>query len=430
MNDTPPRDKRAEACVLGAMMATPATIADVTSILASADYYHPAHAAIHEATVGLWNLKEPVDMVTVAGALSRRGILERVGGAPYLHTLVSETPVSATATYYAGLVLDASIRRRVAAAGVAVTQMAYAAEDATQLAQDAQQAIAQASASAMTAEGGGTIGDTIDASLEWLDTPQDGAATPWPDVNRSTNGLLDGSMITVAARPGHGKSVVCANVALFTAKSGKPAHVATLEMSRHEYMARILSAEASVNLSNMLRREMSESEWARVGAASNKVRDLPLYIDDRERQTMAQIRAAARRTERRLGPLGIIGIDYAQLVTPADPRAPREQQVAAISRETKLLAKEFSCPVLLLAQLNRKNADRQGHVPMVTDLRESGSLEQDSDQVWLLHRPDQYEAECARMGEVDLIVGKNRNGPQTTVALAFQGHYARIVSMV
>jgi replicative DNA helicase len=238
-------------------------------------------------------------------------------------------------------------------------------------------------------------------------------------------------MVTVAARPGHGKSLCAANVGLFTAMQDKPVHIATLEMGRNEYVARILANLAGVNLSNMLRRQMTDQEWQRVGAAGERVRELPLYLDDRERQSMAQIRAAARQTQRKYGrELGLVAIDYAQLVQPEDRRLPREQQVAQISRDTKLLAKEFGCPVMLLAQLNRGNVSRSDPTPMVSDLRESGALEQDSDQVWLLHRPDQYGDE-ERLGEVDLIVGKNRNGPSpVAIPLAFQGHYGRLASLV
>jgi replicative DNA helicase len=196
-------------------------------------------------------------------------------------------------------------------------------------------------------------------------------------------------------------------------------------------MARIIAGLGRIDLGRMLSRNMSEGDWAKVADAAGRLRDLPLYLDERPGQSMAQVRAAARQTQRRFGqPLGLVGIDYAQLVRPADQRLPRQEQVSQISRDTKLMAKEFHCPVMLLAQLNRANTQRSDHTPQVSDLRESGALEQDSDQVWLLHRPDQYDADTDRLGEVDLIVGKNRNGPfPLSIPLAFQGHYGRIVSL-
>lgn len=415
------------------MMVRSEVIHDVTEVLAGPDYYRPAHETIHDAITSLHDRREPVDMVTVAGELTRRGELERVGGAMFLHELVSGVDVPGRAPVYAAEVAGAAVRRRMIAACERGTQLLGSGEGETaSVVEDVRQLVDEAARQVATEDGGTTVAAGLDATIDWLETPPVGADTPWADVNERTNGLLAGQMITVAGRPGGGKSLVCKDVGLFTALQGKPVHIASLEMSRNEYIARMLSSMAKVNLSNMLRRQMSDQEWGRVGEASQRLRALPIYIDDRESQSMAQIRAAARRTSRRFGkPLGMIGVDYVQLVRPAAVKGiPREQQVAQISRDTKLMAKEFQCPTLLLAQLNRGNTQRTDHTPLVSDLRESGSLEQDSDQVWLLHRPDQYGDE-ERLGEVDLIVGKNRNGPAPAVIpLAFQGHYARIVSMV
>lgn len=428
---TPPQDKAAEASVLGSMLISADAILDVADKLTGADYYWPVHETIHDAIMGLHARREPVDMVTVGAELHRLGELQRCGGAPYLHTLASETPIAANAEHYAQIVADKATARRLADAGTKVQQLALGAGDMVQVAEDARQLVDAATATGAGSEAGAAIGDALDGAVDWLDTEVQGAASPWEEVNDRTNGLLDGSMITVAARPGHGKSLVAKDVCLFTAQQGKAAHIATLEMSRNEYMARILAGLARVDLGKMLRRQMNAEEWGRIGAATEKVRGLPLWLDDRERQTMAQIRASARNTARRFGELGVIAIDYAQLVQPANPTNPsREQQVAQISRDTKLLAKEFSCPVLLLAQLNRKGSERSDPRPIITDLRESGSLEQDSDQVWLLHRPDQH-GDDERLGELDLIVAKNRNGAAPlSVSLAFQGHYARVSTMV
>lgn len=426
----PPQDVHAEQATLGAMMMAAHTIPDVCSILAGRDYWNPHHEAIHDAITALWRERQPVDMVTVAGRLQRAGELERVGGHLYLHELVSTCPVAVHAVSYAERVLDKALRRRLLEAATKVTQIALESADTTQAAEDARRTIDEAASQARTSEGGTTLADGLDAAIDWLETPPVGADTPWPDVNRLTNGLLAGQVICVAARPGHGKSLVAKDVGLFTAMQSKAVHIATLEMTRNDYMTRILCGLGRVDLGKALRRELDDSEWTRIAKASELARDLPLYLDDRASQSMAQIRAGARNTQRRYGDLGLIAIDYAGLVRPEDRRIPREQQVSQISRDTKLMAKEFGCPVLLLAQLNRGNTQRADHTPLVSDLRESGSLEQDSDQVWLLHRADQYPGGEDRLGEVDLIVGKNRNGPApTNIALAFQGHYARITAL-
>jgi replicative DNA helicase len=428
---TPPHDREAERATLGAMLQRPQAIDDVAELLRGADYYLPVHETIHDVIVTMHAARQTVDAITVNAELQRRGELAKLPDATYVHTLMQSCQMPWAALSYAEVVADTALRRRVMDAGQRSIQYALTAEDANTAAQDAQQWMAEAANTASTTEGGTTLEAGMADAIDWLETQQIGAQTPWVDVNEVTNGLLPGTMITVAARPGHGKSLVLKDVAVFTAKQGTPVHISTLEMSRNEYMARILAAEAKVNLANMLRRRMSEAEWERVAQAAQIAQRLPLYLDDRETQTMDQIRAAARQTQRRYGrKLGLIGIDYAQLVKPDRRLQVREQEVAAISRKVKLMSKEFDCPVMLLAQLNRGNTQRSDHTPQVSDLRESGALEQDSDQVWLLHREDQYRQDTERLGEVDLIVGKNRNGPpNVTIPLAFQGHYARIVSL-
>ena len=413
----------AERALLACILTGHPIVDDVAGIVQGRDFYQPKHEALWDACMRVVQAGDRLDPVTLPVPPAAK---------PYVLELVTSSNVVAlNAPAYAEQVLDAAVRRRLSEAGQRTMQLAEQSEDAMAAASEAERLVTEAGQQLATTEGGTTMAAGLDAAIDWLETPPVGADTPWQDVNDKTNGLLSGQMITVAARPGHGKSLCAKDVALFTAQQGKPVHIATLEMSRNEYMARILSGLSRVNLGNMLRRQMSDGEWQRVAQAAERVRDLPLYLDDRESQSMAQIRAAARQTARRFGaPLGLIAIDYAQLVRPADRRLPREQQVAQISRDTKLLAKEHGCPVMLLAQLNRGNTQRSDHTPLVSDLRESGSLEQDSDQVWLLHRPDQYGGDEQRLGEVDLIVGKNRNGPApSTIALAFLGHYGHIASL-
>jgi replicative DNA helicase len=413
----------AERALLQCLLTGHPIVSDVADMLQGRDFYQPRHEAIWDACMAVVARGDRVDPVTLPlPATGRQYVMELVA---------DSTVVPVQAPAYAQEVLDAALRRRVAEAGLMLRELADTTDDTAGMAAEAERVVAEATQQARTAEGGTTVDDGLDAAIDWLETPPIGADTPWADVNRVTNGLLAGQMVTVAARPGHGKSLAAQNVGTFTALQGKPVHIATLEMSRNEYMTRMMCSLGRVNLGNALRREMSDHEWQRVADASQKMRGLPLYLDDRPGQSMAQIRAAARQTARRFGgDLGLVAIDYAQLVRPADSRLPREQQVSQISRDTKLMAKEFGCPVMLLAQLNRGNTQRADHTPMPSDLRESGSLEQDSDQVWLLHRPDQYGGGEDRLGELDLIVGKNRNGPApTTVPLAFQGHYATIASL-
>lgn len=419
----------AEQAALGAAMLGSRQMPDAADLLSPADFASPALGIAWAACVDLCREDLPINPQSVADRLSPHDLRGAGGPLGLIRMIAPEVaPLPGQLLSHAIRVRDLATRRRLRIATGRILAAIDEREDALQALEDARQAIDEAGSGVVVADAGATIGDSMDDTIDWLENQPIGANTPWPDVDGATNGLLEGQMITVAARPGHGKSLVAKDVALKTARDGKGVHIATLEMSRKEYNARILAGVARVDLGRMMRRQMHEDEWAKVSRASVEVNQLPLYLDDREGQTMATIRAGARSTSRRFGNLGLIVIDYCQLVTPADRRIPREQQVAEISRQTKLLAKEFHCPVMLLAQLNRGNVSRTDRTPMVSDLRESGALEQDSDQVWLLHRPDQYGDD--RPGEVDLIVGKNRNGPApTTISLAFKGHQGHIASL-
>lgn len=430
-NRGPTPEAMAEQAAVGAALLGSPQMHDAADLLGPDDFADRNLGSIWAACVQLGREGRTVNPMTVAEAFSPKELRGIGGPARLVHlTSLEVVPSAMQLLHFAGRVRDAATRRRLIAASVQIRQAVDEREDASQAVEDARRAVDEAAQGVTHTDAGTVIGDAIDGAIDWMEHKPEGAETPWPDVTAATNGLLAGQMITVAARPGHGKSLVAKDVALQTALDGKAVHIATLEMSRNEYMARIFAGMAHVDLGRMLRRELDDEEWTRVSRAANAVRDLPLWLDDREHQTMAKIRSSARTTSRRLGPLGLIAIDYAQLITPSDRRMPREQQVAEISRQTKLLAKEFACPVLLLAQLNRGNTQRTDHTPVVSDLRESGSLEQDSDQVWLLHRPDQYPGAEERYGEVDLIIGKNRNGPApTTISLAFTGHYGRISSL-
>ncbi|SDL15247.1 primary replicative DNA helicase [Nocardioides sp. YR527] len=415
----------AERALLSALLTGRCDMDELGPMLTEADFWNPHHGAVWDACVTAHGRGDRIDPVTLPVEARHKTLL--------VDLMVSDVlPVQAPR--YAAQVADAALRRRLVDAALSIRQRAEDpdAGSGEEAAREAESIVAKAAESAETSDSGVALEEAVDLTLDWIEHPQQTAPTPWPEVNDATNGLRPGQMITVAARPGHGKSLVAANVGMFTAMQGQPVHIASLEMSREEYVSRFLANLAKVSLGNIINRQLSDREWSQISDAAERLRHLPLWIDDRPAQSMTQIRAAARRTQRKFGkPLGLIAIDYAQLVRPADARMPREQQVAQISGTVKLTAKEYACPVLLLAQLNRGNVNRTDKTPMVSDLRESGALEQDSDQVWLLHRPDQYERESDRAGEVDLIVGKNRGGPSgVQVSLSFQGHYGRIASMV
>ena len=256
-----------------------------------------------------------------------------------------------------------------------------------------------------------------------------GIPTGFHQLDEYTNGLHPGQMITVAGRPGSGKSTLALDMARSAAvKNGKPTVIFSLEMSKIEIMMRMFSAEATVSLANMRSGHMSDQDWTRLARRSSELAEAPLFIDDSPNLTMMEIRAKARRLKQRHD-LQMVVIDYLQLMTSGKRVESRQQEVSEFSRATKLLAKELEVPVVVLSQLNRGPEQRTDKKPMLSDLRESGSIEQDSDVVLLVHRPDLYEPETERAGEADLILAKHRNGPTATCAVAFQGRYSRFVDM-
>lgn len=427
---TLPNDMAAERATLGAVLqGSRRGLEDVADTLRAGDFYQPRHEAIWDACMAVHRAGQRIDVPTVTAKLSRD--LDRIGGPMYLVDLTSvdACPNPGQLAAYAQTVMDTALRRRLIEAATKVQQYAVDAEDPTEAALMAQQVVDDAATTARTESHGQTAGEAMAGTLDWLERDLAGIQTPWPDVDRLTHGIHNGQQLVIGARPGYGKSVVAKDLAVHVARMGFPVHFVSLEMSRPEIMTRIISGLGAVDLGRMIGRKMSEQDWQRVNDTYAKVADLPLVIDDEPTQTMAQIRARARATKRRLGGLGLVVVDYVQLVKPRDVRLPRQEQVSEMSRASKLMAKELQVPVVMLAQLNRSSADRADRLPLLTDLRESGSLEQDADQVWLLHRPDLVGNED-RLGELDVIVAKNRNGQTATAALAFQGHYSRAVSMV
>jgi replicative DNA helicase len=256
-----------------------------------------------------------------------------------------------------------------------------------------------------------------------------GVPTGFTDLDTLTNGLHPGQMIIIAARPAIGKSTMALDICRSASiKHNLTSVIFSLEMSRTEITMRLLSAEAKVPLQNMRKGTMRDEDWTRVATAMSKVSEAPLFIDDSPNMSLMEIRAKCRRLKQRHD-LKLVVVDYLQLMSSGKRVESRQQEVSEFSRALKLLAKEIEVPVIAVAQLNRGPEQRTDKKPMMSDLRESGSLEQDADMVILLHREDAYERESPRAGEADLIVAKHRNGPTDTVVVAFQGHYARFIDM-
>jgi replicative DNA helicase len=432
----PPQDVRAEEVTLGAMMLSQDAIAAVLEIVRAGDYYRPVHETIHGAIIDLFARGEPADPITVTAELQRRGQLDRVGGPVYVHGLASAVPSAVNADWYAQIVADTAILRRLATAGERIAHLAYAGEgDAREVVDRAQMEVF-AVAHEQTEEDVKPLAVTMPATLERIEQRGEkpgaliGIPTGFADLDSLTGGLRGGQMIVVAGRPGHGKSTLGVDFARAASiKHGLTSVVFSLEMGEDEINERILSAEARVGLHHLRTGNMTDDDWARIARVQPKVDAAPLYVDASANLSALEIRTKARRLAQRHG-LSLIVVDYLQLMQSGKGRAENRQlEVSDISRSLKLLGKELDVPVVALSQLNRGPEQRQDKMPTMADLRESGAIENDADMVILIHRPDAYEKSHPRAGEADLIVAKHRGGPTATITVAFQGHYSSFKDM-
>ena len=382
---TPPQDVAAEQSVLGGMLLSKDAIADVVEVLRGTDFYRPAHELVFEAVLDLYGRGEPADAVTVSAELTKRGELGRIGGPAYLHTLLSSVPTAANAGYYARIVHERAVLRRLVQAGTKIVQLGYATDggDVDELV-NAAQAEVYAVTEKRQSEDYHAIGDVIEATIDEIEASSArgdgmvGVPTGFADLDRLTNGLHGGQMIVIAARPAGGKSTmgldVCRSAAIH---HNMPAVIFSLEMSRTEITMRMLSAEARIPLQNMRKGTMREEDWTRLARTMGEINSAPLFIDDSPNMTLMEIRAKCRRLKQRHG-LKLVVVDYLQLMTSGKKVESRQQEVSEFSRALKLLAKELEVPVIAISQLNRGPEQRTDKKPMVSDLRESGCLTADT----------------------------------------------------
>ena len=429
----PPQDLHAEQSVLGSMLINKDAIADCLEAVKAHDFYRPSHELIFDAVLDLFGRGEPADAITVADELSKRGDLTRVGGQAYLHQLIQSVPTAANAGYYAEIVHERAVLRRLVEAGTRIVQLGYAQGEG-----DIDDIVnrAQAEVYNVAEKRGGedyhVLGEILDETLTEIEAASGrtdemiGVPTGFIELDELTNGLHPGQMIVIAARPAVGKSTLGIDIARAAAIKHKMATaVFSLEMSRTEITMRILSAEATIQLQDLRKGLKSQDQWNKLARIMGTISDSPLFIDDSPNMSLMEIRAKCRRLKQQHN-LKMVIIDYLQLMSSGKKVESRQQEVAEFSRALKLLAKEIEVPVIAISQLNRGPEQRTDKRPQMSDLRESGSIEQDADVVILLHR-DRSDPE--RDGEADVIVAKHRNGPTKDIVLAFQGHYARFNNM-
>ncbi|MDH2424810.1 replicative DNA helicase [Sphaerisporangium sp. TRM90804] len=429
-----PHDLEAERSVLGAAMLSPESAGLVVDTLTIRHFYRAAHQVVFECVTSLVERSAPVDIVTVRAELERRSTQEREQVHPrLLFDLIESVTAAGHIEYHLRLLQEQYFRRKLFMAGRRLKALGSRSDlDIEDVAEQSRKILDQV---AEVPEGSSAkpVSELIGPYLDRLESkaPEVGVTTGWVDLDSLVTRLRPGQLIVVGARPGMGKSVLMVNMALHVGVRLKlPVFFASLEMSHDEILARMVAHEAGVTLQKLQQRDLNADDWTRVAKKQAELDEADhLIVDDDPGISIGHLRAKLSTMRRSGHPAAIVFIDYLQLMSSAKRSENRQQEVSDLSRNLKLLAKDMGVPVVVGAQLNRGPELRANKRPMKSDLRESGSLEQDADIVILLHREDAYEAESPRAGEVDLIVDKHRQGATATITAAFQGHYSRIADM-
>ncbi len=432
----PPQNLDAEESVLGAMMLSPGAIAAVSEILARGDFYRESHAKIYAASLALYSKGEPVDAITLVDELERRGELEQVGGRVRIHELAALVPATANAAHYARIVSEMATLRGLIEAGQEVARLGWERPGETSdLVDRAEQVIFELSQQRVSSEFA-HIEELLKESFERITALYEAGAevtgTPsgFRDLDRLTSGFQAGNLIIVAARPSMGKSALglcmAANLGV---RQGVPVALFTLEMSKAEVTQRLMCSEAKVESQRLRTGKLAVDDWPRLTAACDKLAKAPIYVDDTGSITMMELRSKARRLKAREPNLGLIVVDYLQLMTTGTSAENRVQEVSQISRQLKVLARDLDLPILAMSQLSRAVEQRHDKRPILSDLRESGSIEQDADLVAFIYRDEYYNDESDQQGLAEIILAKHRNGPTDAIKLSFLKRYAKFADL-
>jgi replicative DNA helicase len=431
----PPHDLQAEESLLGAMLLSKDAISAGVESCKAGDFYRPAHGHIFEAICSLYAQGEPADPVTVADELKRADLLDVAGGPGNLVALQASTPAIGNAVRYARIVSEHALLRRLIGVASEIAEMGYSLPEDVVGTLDKAEAMVFDIVERRVTDSLKPLRELLAASLDHLETLYSrgdvitGMPTGYVDLDKRLCGLQPSALVIVGARPSMGKTSFALGMAAHAAiVKQQPVLFFSLEMSHLELTQRLLCSEARVDSSRMRTGKLDESDWPKVVNAIGTLGDAPLFIDDNPNLTVMEIRAKARRLKSREG-LGLIVIDYLQLMSGQGWSENRQVAVSEISRGLKILARELSVPVVALSQLSRNLEARGDKRPVLADLRESGSLEQDADVVLFIYRDEVYNKESPDKGAAEIIVAKHRNGPTGTEHLAFLDHYTRFANM-
>lgn len=431
----PPHNIDAEQSVLGAMILDKDAVISATEIIVGEDFYKGAHREIFEAIIALSNRNEPVDLVTLSEELTQRQTLEAIGGIIYLTSLSSAVPTTTNVKYYAKIVEEKSILRRLIKASSDILDKGYQAEeDVNHILDLAEKNIFDISQK-RSHEGFAPIKDVLMESFHKIEELYQnkggitGITTGFIDIDRKTSGLQRSDLILIAARPSMGKTAFSLNVAQNAAIKGNVSvAIFSLEMSKEQLVQRMLSAESHIEIQKIRTGTLNEDEWPRLAKAMAPLAQAKIYIDDTPAITVMEMKAKCRRLKMEQG-LDMILIDYLQLMSGDGKTESRQQEISSISRALKSLAREMDCPVVALSQLSRAPELRADHRPILSDLRESGAIEQDADIVMFLYRDEYYHPDSEKKNIGEVIIAKQRNGATGTVELAWLGQFTKFANL-
>ncbi len=431
-----PHNTEAEESILGSMLLSREAIATAAEICSAEDFYRPAHGNIFDAIVSLYAKGEPADPVTVADELRRAGLLDMIGGSGALVGLQAGTPTTTNAQHYARIVEEHALLRKLISVAGEIAEMGYSLPDDITAAIDRAEAMVFNVAQRRTTDTMASLRDLLGLNLDRLEELYErgesitGIQSGYHDLDERLNGLQPNALYIIGARPAMGKSAFALGMAAHAAlDQKKPVLFFSLEMSHMELTQRLLCSEALVDATRMRNGKLQADDWPKITGAVGRLAEAPIYIDDNPNLTIMEIRGKARRLKAKLGDLGLIVIDYLQLMTGRTSAENRQVEIAEISRGLKILARELEVPVVALSQLSRSLEQRADKRPMLSDLRESGSLEQDADVVMFLYRDEVYNNESPDRGMAEVIVAKHRSGPVGTCRLVFLDHYTKFANM-
>ena len=421
----PPQNIEAEQSILGGVLIENDALNTVVEFLEDGDFYREAHQKIFKSMIALSEKNEPLDLITLTNELKKKKELEAIGGASYLAGLVESVPTAANIAYYAKIVKEKSILRKLISAATEIVTKSYQeSKDLEAFLDEAEQAIFRISENQVR-PAFYPIKEIVKESFKVIERLYEkkelitGVPSGFKDLDRKTAGFQNAELIIVAGRPSMGKTALCLNIAQHAAINSKiPTAIFSLEMSKEQLAIRMLCSEARVDSARLRSGFLSESDWPKLTMAAGALSDAPIFIDDSAAISVLELRAKARRLKADRG-LGLVIVDYLQLMRGRSGAERREQEISEISRSLKALAKELNIPVIAISQLSRKAEDRPGRRPQLSDLRESGAIEQDADVIIFIYRDEVYNPDSDQRGKAEVIIGKQRNGPTGKTDLSF-----------